>query len=112
MVIARDRRSGVSRSIPRWFHPTPGATLSEPDAHLAAAGTRSSMGRRRYVRRGCRVLDDPINTCHDSTSTESIRRCRSKTLPGPVRDFITGCWPTVWCATCWTELTALSDDLR
>jgi hypothetical protein len=25
MVIAWDRRSGVSRSIPRWFHPTPGS---------------------------------------------------------------------------------------
>jgi hypothetical protein len=30
MVIARDRRSGVSRSIPRWFHPTPDATPPEP----------------------------------------------------------------------------------
>jgi hypothetical protein len=27
-------------------------------------------------------------------------------VAGAVRDFITGCWPTVWCATCWTELTA------
>ena len=25
MVIAWDRRSGVSRNIPRWFHPTPGS---------------------------------------------------------------------------------------
>jgi hypothetical protein len=31
---------------------------------------------------------------------------------GAVRDFITGCWPRVWCADCWTELTAFSDDLR
>jgi hypothetical protein len=31
---------------------------------------------------------------------------------GAVRDFISGCWPTVWCATCWTELTALSHDRR
>ena len=41
IVIAWDRQSGVSRSIPRWFHPTPGATPPEPDAHLAAAGRRS-----------------------------------------------------------------------
>jgi hypothetical protein len=27
-------------------------------------------------------------------------------VAGPVRDFITGCWPTVRCATSWTELTA------
>jgi hypothetical protein len=27
-------------------------------------------------------------------------------VAGAVRDFITGCWPTVWCPTCWTELTA------
>ena len=27
-------------------------------------------------------------------------------VAGAMRDFITGCWPTVWCATCWTELTA------
>jgi hypothetical protein len=26
---------------------------------------------------------------------------------GAVRDFITGCRPTVWCATRWTELTVL-----
>jgi hypothetical protein len=31
---------------------------------------------------------------------------------GAVRDFITGWWPTVSCTTCWTELSALSDDLR
>jgi hypothetical protein len=34
MVIARDRRSGVSRSILGGFHPTPEATPPEPDAHL------------------------------------------------------------------------------
>jgi aryl-alcohol dehydrogenase-like predicted oxidoreductase len=27
-------------------------------------------------------------------------------VAGAMRDFITGCWPTAWCATCWTELTA------
>ena len=27
-------------------------------------------------------------------------------VAGPVRDFITGCWPTAWCATSWTDLTA------
>jgi hypothetical protein len=33
-------------------------------------------------------------------------------VAGAVRDFITGWWPTVSCTTCWTELSALSDDLR
>jgi hypothetical protein len=42
MVIARDRRSGVSRSILGGFTLPPGATPPEPDAHLAATGTRSS----------------------------------------------------------------------
>jgi hypothetical protein len=76
MVIARDRRSGVSRSIPRWFHPTPGATLPEPDAHLAAAGTRSSKrGRRRYVRRG--PSGPGVNGSRNVTVVEDLE-CRDR----------------------------------
>jgi hypothetical protein len=56
---------------------------------------------------------ESVHTASTScTSKESIRRCRSKTSLAPVRDFITGCWPTVWCATYRTELTALNDDLQ
>ena len=47
-----------------------------------------------------------------SEGTTSRVDCRAEDAAGAVRDLITDCWPMVWCATCWTELTALSDDPR
>jgi hypothetical protein len=157
MVIAWDRRSDVSRNIPRWFHPTPGATPPEPNAHLAATSTRSSTAAHALRQAGpsrpacqrqpkCDPLAakyqrlaglQPLSRRRASVDPEAdaltararramlgdvivlmraLRPSRgpSRRIPtrmyvaesiqawnaaGAVRDFITGCWPTVWCAT-------------
>jgi hypothetical protein len=52
MVIARDRRSGVSGSIPRCSYPTPGAPQPEPEPALGPL-------TGHYPRR---VPESPINS--------------------------------------------------